>query len=205
MMPMAVGVLRLTQTRPVAFEALGLVSQTETTCVVVDGREISRARIGIAVLHPTVALRRVERDTCAEPIAVGGQIGRALHTIVAIAAELGRQIVIGLPAHGRSASDEVQCAGGRVLAEQRALRTAQNFDALHVEKLRAAEKLARHEDFIGENACRRARIEIGVELRKSSNGELGLVLVAGHGRSKIRSHARHVGAAVELHLQNLLA
>ena len=86
----------------------------------------------------------------------------------------------------RTLSSYADDAGRRVLAKQGALRAAQDFDLLDVERFEQLRLHMRHDEIVDEHADRRLPVNQNVRLRGGSNCKAGCVECGDLGRRKIR-------------------
>ena len=141
--------------------------------------------IGRAELVVAVGLRDGADQADREDVLDDGHIERTLHAGRVEAAVTEAQLRAEV-LHVRTLAADVDRAARRVLAEQRALRTAEHFDALDVEGVEQLGLHARHDEVIDLNADRRVLVDDdvgeahtahrerrGVERRDASGGEAG--------------------------------
>ena len=162
-------------------------------------RDAARDRIGGAEVQ---VLRRIERIAIALASREGGanarlvlsegQLDRALGLDRVIIAVAERQITVVAREIGL-AGDEVDRAARRIAAVKRALRPAQDFDALEIIKLLAvarAEALIDFVDIDPDRRCRRSRKLVGD--RDAAEREIGLRIRIGRGHLDIGQAAHEV-------------
>ena len=178
-----------------------LHQQLHACGVVVVAFEILRVAVRIRVVHEVVAVLRLQRHAQRDRVRQR-QVVRAFRAQGAVVA--GAEHGIAFRAEHGFRRVELDHAGRRVAAEQRALRAAQHFDLVDVEHGEALEHRAFLHDVVDDEADRLRCVQIEVRIALAADveaGERAAVVRFDVQRRRAAGQEADVGAAGREHVE----